>query len=36
MGRRWEEGVGGNLGLVDGREGRRGLRISCLAFHREH
>ena len=34
-GRRWEEGVGGNLGLVDGREGRRGRRISCLAFHRE-
>ena len=26
----WEEGVGGNLGLVDGREGRRGRRISCL------
>ena len=31
----WETGVGGNLGLVDGREGRRGRRRSCLAFHRE-
>ena len=23
------------MGLVDGREGRRGRRLSCLAFHRE-
>ena len=24
------------MGLVDGREGRRGRRISCLAFHNVH